>query len=93
MKKRQPVEEMVRIVREAEAQLAQGKPVEEVCRTLALSESTLVRWRQKYGGLSTPEAKRLRELEKENGELKHIVAELELDRRILKATVKHLGKG
>ena len=93
MKKRQPVEEMVRMVREAEALLAQGKPVDEVCRQLGLSDSTLVRWRQRYGGLSTPEAKRLKELERENTELKHIVAELELDKRILKATVKQLGKG
>jgi hypothetical protein len=45
-----------------------------------------------YGGLSTPEAKRLREMERENSELKHIVAELELDKRILKAALKHLGK-
>ena len=92
MKKRQPMEEMVRIVREAEALMAQGKPAEEACRVLGISDSTLVRWRQKYGGLSTPEAKRFRELERENTELKHIVAELELDKRILKATVKQLGK-
>ena len=93
MKKRQPVEEMVRLVREAEVLLAKGTAADEVCRQLGLSESTLVRWRQKYGGLTTPEAKRLRELERENTELKHIVAELELDKRILKATVKQLGKG
>ncbi len=92
MKKRQPVEEMVRLVREAEGLMAQGKASDEVCRQLGLSESTLVRWRQKYGGLSTPEAKRLKELERENTELKHIVAELELDKRILKTTVKQLGK-
>jgi hypothetical protein len=60
MKKRQPMEEMVRVEREAEALLAQGKPVEEACRVLGISESTKVRWRHKDGGLSTPEAKRLR---------------------------------
>lgn len=92
MKKRQPVEEMVRIVREAEALLAQGKPVDEVCRQLAISDSTLVRWRQKFGGLSLPEAKRLKELERENGELKHIVADLELGKRFLQEAVKRLGK-
>jgi transposase-like protein len=86
------MEEVVRLVREAEALLAQGKPVEEVCRGLGISESSLVRWRHKYGGLSSPEAKRLKELERENSDLKHIVAELELDRRILKAAMKHLGK-
>lgn len=92
MKKRQPVEEMVRVVREAEALLAQGKPVDEVCRQLALSESTLVRWRQRYGGLSTPEAKRLKELERENADLRHIVADLELAKRFLQEAVKRLGK-
>jgi len=88
MKKRQPVEEMVRIVREAEALLAQSKPIEEVCRQLALSESTLVRWRHKYGGLSTPEAKRLRELERENGQLKELLAESELARRVLRVALR-----
>ena len=92
MKKRQPIEEMVRMVREAEALLAQGKPIEEACRQLGLTESTLVRWRHKYGGLSTPEAKRLRELEKENTDLKHIVADLELAKRMLQEAVKRLGK-
>lgn len=90
--KRYPVEEIVRKVREAEALMAEGKTVEEACRVLGIGESTLVRWRQKYGGLGTPEAKRLRELERENAELKHLVAELELDKRMLKAAVKHLGK-
>jgi len=92
VKKRHQAEEVVRIVREAETLLAQQKPIEEVCRDLGISESTLVRWRHRYGGLSTPEAKRLREMERENTELKHIVAELELDKRILKAALKHLGK-
>jgi transposase-like protein len=92
VKKRHQAEEVVKLVREAEAQLAGGKPVEEVCRDLGISESTLVRWRQRFGGMSTPEAKRLRELERENSELKHIVAELELDKRILKSAIKHLGK-
>jgi putative transposase len=92
VKKRQAAEEIVRLVREAEALLAQGKPVEEACRQLGISESTLVRWRHRYGGLSTPEAKRLRELERENGELKHIVADLELAKRFLQEAVKRLGK-
>jgi transposase-like protein len=92
VKKRYSVEEMVRYVREAEALLAQGKPADEICRQLGISDSSLVRWRHKYGGLGTPEAKRLRELERENAELKHIVAELELDRRVLKSALKHLGK-
>ena len=88
MKKRQPMEEMVRIVREAEALLAQGKPVEEACRVLGISESTLVRWRHKYGGLSPPEAKRYRELERENGHLKELLAESELARRALSVALR-----
>jgi transposase-like protein len=92
VKKRHAVEEMVRLVREAEALLAQGKPVEEVCRQLGLTESTLVRWRHRYGGLSTPEAKELRRLQRENTDLKGIVAELELARRVLQEAVKRLGK-
>lgn len=88
MKKRQPMEEMVRIVREAEALMAQGKPAEEACRILGISESTLVRWRQKYGGLSTPEAKRYRELERENGHLKELLAESELARRALQVALR-----
>lgn len=92
MKKQYTVEQMVSFVREAEALLAQGKPADEVCRQLGISGSSLVRWRHKYGGLGTPEAKRLKELERENNELKHIVAELELDKRILKSALKHLGK-
>ena len=88
VKKRQPVEEMVRIVREAEALMAQGKPVEEACRQLGISDSTLVRWRQKYGGMSTPEAKRLRELERENGQLKELLAESELARRVLHVALR-----
>ena len=92
MKKRFRAEDAIRMVREAEALLAQGRSSEEACRQLGISESSLVRWRHKYGGLGTPEARRLKELEHENRELKQLVAELELDRRILKSAMKHLGK-
>lgn len=88
MKRRRKAEEIVPLVREAEGQLAAGKPVEEVCRTLAISEATLVRWRHRYGGLSTPEAKRLKALEKENARLKTLLAEAELAKRILKEALR-----
>lgn len=88
MKKRRQAPEIVSLIREAEGELAKGMPVEEVCRKLQISEATLVRWRQKYGGLSTPEAKRLKELERENTELKHLLAESELAKRILKMALK-----
>ncbi len=88
MKKRYKAEEIVVKVREAEAHLAQGLPVEEVCRTLGISTATLVRWRQQYAGLSTDEAKRLRTLEKENTRLRKTVADLALDKTILQETLK-----
>ena len=88
MKKRRSAEEIVSVMREAESALAQGLPMDEVCRKLAISDATLFRWRQKYGGMSTPEAKRLRELERENTELKHLLAEAELAKKILKVALR-----
>ena len=92
MKKKHKAEEVVAMVREAEADLGKGVPVEEVCRKLDISQPTLFRWRHKYGGLSTPEAKRLKVLEKENKDLKEMLAESELAKRILQTALKHLGK-
>ena len=92
MKRRVAVEERVRIVREAEAELGQGVAPEEVCRKHQVSSSTLFRWRQQYGGLTTSEAKELKGLKQENKDLKEIVAELELARRFLQEAVKRLGK-
>lgn len=91
MRKRTGIEERVRIVREAEAALGQGTPVEEVCRKLDVTQSTLFRWRRQYGGLTSPEAKRLKELERENAQLKEMLAESELRQRILKVALR--GKG
>ncbi len=88
MKGRRTAEQIVPLVREAEEALAQGKTVEDVCKNLVVSKATLVRWRHKYGGLGTPEAKRLRELEKENATLKHLLAESELEKRILKVALR-----
>lgn len=92
MKKRHKPEEIVAKVREAEVEMGKGIPAEEVCRKLGISEATLFRWRQRYGGLSTPEAKRLKALEKENRDLKEMLAESELARRVLQVAMKHLGK-
>ncbi len=88
MKKRYKAEEIVAIIREAETELNKGASPEEVCRKLQISEATLFRWRQKYGGLSTSEARRLRELERENADLKHLLADAELAKRILKVALK-----
>ena len=74
----------MRKLREAEADLGAGTALDQVCRKLGVSEATYHRWRKQYGGAGAEEVKRLRELEKENARLKAIVADLELDKRILK---------
>jgi putative transposase len=71
-------------LRQAEARLAAGATVPEVSRELGISEATFHRWRNQYGGMNSSEAKRLKELEKENARLKKLVAEQALDIDILK---------
>ena len=69
---------------EAEVLLSQGKTTPAVCRAVNVSEQTYYHWRKEYGGMGTEQAHRLKELEKENGKLKRLVAELSLDKQILK---------
>jgi len=76
--------QIVRKLREAEGKLASGSTVPEVAREPGISEATFHRWRKRYGGMSPEEAKRLKELEKENARLKKMVADKELDIDILK---------
>ena len=76
-------EQVITKLRQAEADLAQGLGVAQVCQRLGVSEQTLHRWRNQYGGLKTDEAKRLKELESENTRLKRLVAELSLDKQML----------
>ncbi len=80
MKKRFTDEQIVRILAEAEA----GMGVRDVCRKHNVSEQSFYRWKSKYGGMDVSEVKRLKELERENTELKKIVAEQALDIRMLK---------
>ena len=77
-------EQIVRKLRDAEGKLATGSTIPEVARDLGISEATFHRWRNRYGGMSSQEAKRLKELERENARLKKLVAEKELDIDILK---------
>ncbi len=77
-------EQIVRKLRQAEGELATGSTIPEVARELGISEATFHRWRKQYGGMSPQEAKRLKELEKENARLKNMVAEQALDIDILK---------
>jgi len=76
------------MLREAEVLLNQGSTVGEVCRKLNISEQTYYRWRKDYGGMRVDQAKRLKELEKENARLKKLVADLSLDNDILKEAAR-----
>ena len=73
-----------RKLREADAMLATGASIGQVCQRLAVSEPTFHRWRNQYGGMKAEEAKRLKELENENKRLKKLLAEQMLDNAILK---------
>jgi len=78
------VEQIISKLREAEVALSKGQPVVQVCRTLGITEQTYYRWRNEYGGLKIDQVKRLKELERENSRLKRAVADLTLDKLILK---------
>ena len=78
------VEQIIAKLREAEVALSRGQTVQEVCRALGIHDTTYYRWRQMYGGLKVDQAKRLKELERENARLKRAVADLTLDKLILK---------
>ena len=75
-------------LRKAEVELANGKSIEEICRGLGVSEQTYYRWRRGYGGMKTTQAKRMKELEKENQHLRRAVADLTVDNLILKEASK-----
>ena len=82
--KRFSAEQIIMKLREAEVGLAQGQTVGQVCKQMGVTEQTYYRWRQEYGGLRLNQAKRLKVLEKENARLKKLVADLSLDKQILK---------
>jgi putative transposase len=83
MKKRHTPEQIVRKLREADAELAAGASIPEVARKLGIGEATFHRWRNQYGGMKSDAMKRLKELEQENARLKKIVADQALDISIL----------
>ena len=83
-RKRYPPEKIIHKLREAEVLLSQGQTVKQVVRALEVSEQTYYRWRKEYGGMDKTQARRLKELERENARLKKIVADLSLDNEILK---------
>ena len=83
-RKRYTAEQIIGKLREAEVLLGQGKTVGQACRKLAVAEQTYYRWRNQYGGMKADDAKRLKELEKENTRLKRLVADQALDIDMLK---------
>jgi len=83
-RKRFTVEQIISKLREAEVELSRGLTVGQVCKKLEVTEQTYYRWRKEYGGLRTDQAKRLKELERENARLKKLIADLTLDNDILK---------
>ena len=87
--KRHSPEQVIRKLAEGEKLLNRGEDIAEVCRQLEITESTWHRWRNQYGGMKANDAKRLKELEKENGQLKRIVANQALDIDML----KHIAEG
>jgi putative transposase len=81
-KKHSP-EQIVSVLRQIEVAIANGKATPLACKEAGITEQTYYRWRKEYGGLKVDQAKRLKELEQENGKLKRLVAELSLDKQIL----------
>lgn len=72
------------LLRQVEVVIANGQTTPQACREAGLSEQTYYRWRQEYGGLKLDQAKRLKALEQDNAKLKRLVAELSLEKQILK---------
>jgi putative transposase len=82
--KRYKPEQIVTMLRQIEVGIANGKTTPQACKEAEITIQTFYRWRKEYGGLKMDQAKRMKELEKENGKLKRLVAELSLDKQILK---------
>jgi putative transposase len=82
-------EQVVRKLTQADRMLVEGKEVADVCRELQVSQQTYYRWRNQFGGLKADDAKRLKDLERENATLKRLLAEAELE----KAALKEIARG
>ena len=87
-RKRHTPEQIITALREAEVGLARGKSVKLMSRELGITAQTYYRWRREYGGMKVSQARRLKELERENGRLKRAVADLTLDKLILEEAAK-----
>jgi transposase-like protein len=87
-RKRFTAEQIIGFLREADVKQSQGRNVGQICREMGITEQTYYRWRKEYGGMKTAQIKRLKDLERENGRLKKVVAELTLDKQILKEALE-----
>jgi len=87
-RKRYTPEQIIAKLREAEIGLSQGLSIGKICRQLGIAEQTYYRWRKEYGGLKVSQAKRLKDLERENQRLKKAVADLSLDKVVLKEALE-----
>ncbi len=88
VRKTYTVEQVINTLREVEVLVSQGAAIMEASRKVGVTEQTYYRWRREYGGMRIYQAKRLKELEKENTRLKKLVAELSLDNAILKEAAR-----
>ena len=77
-------EQIVKLLRQVEVSVANGKTTAQASKEASITEQTYYRWRKEYGGLQVDQARRLKELEQENAKLKRLVAELSLDKLVLK---------
>ena len=84
-RRRFTAEQIIQKLREVEVALSKGQSAGQACKKIGVTEQTYYRWRKEYGGLRTDQAKRLKELEKENARLKKLVADVSLDNAILRA--------
>ena len=83
-RKRFTTEQIIHKLREAEVELAKGRTISEICKQLGITDQTYYRWRKEYGALGMDQARRLKELERENARLKKLVADQALDNAILR---------
>ena len=77
-------EQIVTVLRQIEVQIANGKKVPQACKEAGIHTQTYYRWRKEYGGLKLDQARRLKELENENARLKRVVAELSIEKQVLR---------
>jgi transposase-like protein len=88
MSRKHKPEEIIGKLREVEIVLAQGASTAEACRRIGVSEQTYYRWRKEYGGLKTDQARRMKDLEKENQRLRRAISDLTLDKLILQEAAR-----